>query len=49
MKGRGRIRGGFGIIRGRRGKTVGLVKMGKKGLTLPYMFYCICLMEEKVK
>ena len=23
---RGRIRGGFGIIRGRRGKTVGLVK-----------------------
>ena len=23
---RGRLRGGFGIIRGRRGKTVGLVK-----------------------
>ena len=24
-------------------------EVGKKGLTLPYMFYCICLTEEKVQ
>ena len=26
-----------------------IANTGKKGLTLPYMFYCICLTEEKAK